>query len=61
MRRFHLLAPLIILSATALSVTTLHAQPAAEPARVRWERQCQIRKDKFERILPRAMRDNGVD
>ncbi|MEN9508170.1 MAG: hypothetical protein RLZZ621_733, partial [Gemmatimonadota bacterium] len=40
---------------------TLHAQPAAEPARVRWERQCQIRKDKFERILPRAMRDNGVD
>jgi Xaa-Pro aminopeptidase len=61
MRRFHLLAPLIILSATALGVTTLHAQPAAEPARVRWERQCQIRKDKFERILPRAMRDNGVD
>ena len=28
---------------------------------LRWERQCQIRKDKFEKILPRAMRENGVD
>jgi Xaa-Pro aminopeptidase len=40
---------------------TLSAQPAAEPAKVRWERQCQIRRDKFDRILPSAMRDNGVD
>jgi len=30
-------------------------------ARVRWERLCQIRKDKFELILPEAMRENGID
>jgi len=45
----------------ALPVVAAHAQPAAEPAKVRWERQCQIRRDKFDRILPVAMRDNGVD
>ncbi|MCA0374759.1 MAG: M24 family metallopeptidase [Gemmatimonadetes bacterium] len=44
-----------------VAVSTLAAQPPAEPAKVRWERLCQIRKDKFDRILPRAMRDNGVD
>nr|MCU0627355.1 hypothetical protein [Gemmatimonadaceae bacterium] len=30
-------------------------------ARTRWERLCQIRRDKFDRILPAAMRDHGVD
>ncbi|GAB1344216.1 M24 family metallopeptidase [Gemmatimonas sp.] len=38
-----------------------HAQPPAEPAKVRWERLCQIRRDKFDKILPAALRDNGVD
>ena len=31
------------------------------PARTRWERMCQIRKDKFDRVLPAAMRAHGVD
>ncbi|MBC7893929.1 MAG: aminopeptidase P family protein [Cytophagaceae bacterium] len=30
-------------------------------ARNRWERLCQIRKEKFDRILPEAMRENMVD
>ena len=51
----------VIAAALALSASALSAQAPAEPARVRWERQCQIRKDKFEKILPRAMRENGVD
>ncbi len=34
---------------------------AVNEARVRWERMCQIRKDKFDRILPEAMRENGID
>lgn len=46
---------LVVLPATAV------AQPTAEPARVRWERLCQIRRDQFDRILPGAMRDHGVD
>ncbi|MBY0491067.1 MAG: M24 family metallopeptidase [Gemmatimonadaceae bacterium] len=49
------------LSLALLLASPLAAQPPAEPAKVRWERQCQIRRDKFDRILPRAMRDNGVD
>jgi Xaa-Pro aminopeptidase len=30
-------------------------------ARNRWERLCQIRREKFDRILPEAMRENGID
>ena len=30
-------------------------------ARVRWDRLCQIRREKFDRILPEAMRENGID
>ncbi|MCU0648653.1 MAG: M24 family metallopeptidase [Gemmatimonadaceae bacterium] len=43
------------------SAASVHAQAPAEPARVKWERLCQIRRDQFDRILPRAMRDHGVD
>jgi Xaa-Pro aminopeptidase len=40
----------------------LAAQPAgAQEARRRWEMERQIRLDKFEQVLPRAMRDNGID
>jgi Xaa-Pro aminopeptidase len=40
--------------------------PAQEPlraneARTRWERLCQIRREKFDRVLPEAMRENGID
>ena len=38
------------------------AAPAhGQEARRRWEMQRQIRLDKFEQVLPRAMRDNGID
>jgi Xaa-Pro aminopeptidase len=38
------------------------AAPAfAQEARRRWEIQRQIRLDKFEQVLPRAMRDNNID
>ena len=34
---------------------------AKTEARIRWERMCQIRADKFDLVLPEAMRGNGVD
>ncbi len=40
---------------------SLPAQDRGPNAKTRWERQCQIRRDKFDRILPAAMRDNGID
>lgn len=36
------------------------ATPAAGEARRRWERLCRIRKDKFDLVLPGAMRDQGI-
>jgi len=46
----------------AIAVTALAATPAsAQEARRRWEIQRQIRLDKFEQVLPRAMRDHGID
>lgn len=33
----------------------------ADDARSRWERMCQIRHEKFDLVLPHAMRDNGID
>jgi Xaa-Pro aminopeptidase len=41
----------------ALAMVPLQAQEA----RRRWEMERQIRLDKFEQVLPRAMRDNGID
>ncbi|NJK42820.1 MAG: hypothetical protein HC937_04100 [Aquincola sp.] len=29
--------------------------------KIRWDRMCQIRKEKFDHILPEAMRENGID
>ena len=55
------LAAAAVLLLVAAAARAVQAQPPAEPAKVRWERLCQIRKDKFDRILPRAMRDHGVD
>lgn len=37
------------------------ADTGAQEARRRWEMERQIRLDKFEQVLPRAMRDNGID
>ncbi len=33
----------------------------AQEARARWERQCQIRAEKFDLVMPTAMRDNDLD
>ena len=47
---------------TIASLLLLAATPSsAQEARRRWEMERQIRLDKFEQVLPRAMRDNGID
>ena len=44
-----------------LAVVLVQILPAhAQEARRRWEMQRQIRLDKFEQVLPRAMRDNEI-
>src|SRR5512134_2893108 len=46
----------------AITLALLLAAPvSAQEARRRWEIQRQIRLDKFEQMLPRAMRDHGID
>lgn len=42
-------------------LTACVADASAQEARRRWEMERQIRLDKFEQVLPRAMRDNGID
>ena len=44
-----------------LSLVVPGERLSAQEARRRWEQQCQIRKDKFDYILPQAMRENGID
>jgi len=47
---------------TTLVLASLWANTAnAQEARRRWELERQIRLDKFEQVLPRAMRDTGID
>jgi Xaa-Pro aminopeptidase len=46
---------------TAMTVMSLSLPALAQEARRRWEMERQIRLDKFEQVLPRAMRDNGID
>jgi Xaa-Pro aminopeptidase len=54
--------PRMMLPIVALALVFAAALPAqAQEARRRWEMQRQIRLDKFEQVLPRAMRDNGID
>jgi Xaa-Pro aminopeptidase len=50
----------VILTAFVLSSAGAIALDAQE-ARRRWDRMCQIRKEKFDVILPEAMRENGID
>jgi len=49
----------ILLTTALLMLLSLPA--FAQEARRRWEMERQIRLDKFEQVLPRAMRDNGID
>jgi len=56
--------PFLVLLALAialiLAVTPATAQSHLE-ARNRWARLCEMRREKFDRILPEAMRENGID
>jgi len=48
--------------AVALAAIVLAPVPVeAQAARSRWERMCQIRAEKFDLVLPEAMRDNDLD
>ena len=49
------------LTAFALGLALVAGPATAQEARKRWERMCQIRQDKFDRVLPEAMRGNGID
>ena len=44
-----------------LLLPVLPVETNGQEARRRWERMCQIRKDKFDLILPEVMRENGID
>ena len=47
--------------AVAALVVMSAARGEAQEARRRWDRLCQIRLEKFDYILPQAMRENGID
>src|SRR5688572_24992739 len=51
----------IILAAVMMAAVSSANAQGRPDARSRWERLCQIRRDKFDRILPEAMRENGID
>ena len=57
--RLHIVTRLLTVAALLLSMPPGPAE--AQEARQRWERLCQIRAEKFDRILPEAMRENGID
>ncbi len=50
----------IVIFMTLSGVIALEPATAQESRR-RWERLCQIRADKFDLVLPEAMRENGID
>ena len=54
-------APLLALVTLALLAPLAAPPTEAQEARRRWERMNQIRQDKFDHVLPEAMRENGVD
>jgi Xaa-Pro aminopeptidase len=54
--------PMVMTRACCAILVCLSAMPAfAQEARRRWEMQRQIRLDKFDQILPQAMRHAGID
>ena len=56
--------PRSTLAVAALAFALLAPSEAAAQsmdARARWERMCQIRAEKFDLVLPRAMHDNDLD
>lgn len=60
--RLHRLLPPLAAAVVAAALLASNATAqAVNEARTRWERLCQMRKDKFDLILPEAMRENGID
>ncbi|MCZ0953478.1 MAG: hypothetical protein OXJ56_12980, partial [Rhodospirillaceae bacterium] len=53
--QLHLLSGVLLLGQLAV------ATAGASTARTDWEIACNIRSDKFDYVLPDAMRDNGID
>lgn len=54
--------PAVALAAAALAAVLLAPAPSdAQEARRRWDRMCTIRAEKFDHVLPGAMRGNDVD
>ena len=49
------------LAATILVLAARDAGAQSQQARTAWERLCTIRREKFDRILPEAMRENQID
>lgn len=61
MPRFNFRAlPLLLLTA-AIAPTLLAQRNPLPEAKIRWDRMCQIRHEKFDHILPEAMRENAID
>ncbi|MDX1644741.1 MAG: M24 family metallopeptidase [Thermoanaerobaculia bacterium] len=55
------LAPLPFAVAVALAALLLTTPLTAQEAKRRWETMNQIRRDKFDLVLPEAMRENAID
>jgi Xaa-Pro aminopeptidase len=57
-------ARLLTVSSTLLLLLGTPAMAQRNPlpeAKIRWDRMCTIRREKFDHILPEAMRENGID
>ncbi len=51
----------LALGSVVLAQALVTAPAAAQESRGRWERVCQIRQEKFDRILPEVLRENQID
>ena len=51
----------LLIAITALAATSWSSPLEAQEARRRWERMCNIRGEKFDLVLPKAMHDNDLD
>ena len=62
-RRYALRTAVVLAALGAMLAGSWAAAPPAQAqeARRRWERMAQIRRDKFDYILPEVMRENGID
>lgn len=61
MPSFRCHSQLVAFAAMAFALATSLAPARAQEARRRWEQMCQIRKDKFDLVLPGVLREQGID